>query len=316
MRSREIFSEILESARNLYDSGRHAVQILDGALDKFSGWLGPSMRPGAVMSGVFHTVMILVAIFGLPSLIDPPTTTLIPIEMVMLEEEEHPEPDPKPEPKPMAKVPTPEPEPKPEPKPEPPKEVAEAEAVPLPEPAPPEPEVKPEAEAAKPPPPKPRRRPDIKVAQPEKPKEKKQDRLTSILKDVEKMKDKPQPRREQIAAADVQGPTSRNVSTFEKNAMVSAIQKQLRGCWRLDPGARGAEDMVIEIRVQLNQDGTVRDIKIADVGRMFRDAFFRSAAENAKRAINICSPFQLPPQKYATWRELTLLFNPKEMFGS
>jgi hypothetical protein len=48
---------------------------------------------------------------------------------------------------------------------------------------------------------------------------------------------------------------------------------------------------------------------------MFRDSFFRSAAENARRAILRCSPFTLPPNKYEVWRDLTLRFDPSRMFG-
>ena len=43
--------------------------------------------------------------------------------------------------------------------------------------------------------------------------------------------------------ADTKGPTRRKVSVLEQNAMVRAIQNQLRRCWRIDPGARGAEDI-------------------------------------------------------------------------
>jgi hypothetical protein len=60
----------------------------------------------------------------------------------------------------------------------------------------------------------------------------------------------------------------------------------------------------------------VATTEIVDVVRMVQDGYFRSAAENAKRAINQCSPFQLPPRKYNVWRQLTLRFDPREMFGT
>ena len=65
-----------------------------------------------------------------------------------------------------------------------------------------------------------------------------------------------------------------------------------------------------------HQLGSVRRTDIVDVVRMVQNAYFRSAAENAKRAINVCSPFRLPQGKYQVWRELTLRFNPREMFGT
>jgi hypothetical protein len=290
------------------------------------------MRTGAIFSGTLHTVVFVLLVFGLPRLSDRPTDTVIPVEVVMLEEEAPPEPEPEPEPEPKAEEPAPEPEPpvqeakaapEPPPPPEPEPEPAppEPEAMPEPEPpAPPPPQAKPEPEAPKtPPPPVPRRRPEIKMAAPEKPKEekKKPDRLASILRNVDDLKDKPQPRRTQIAKADTQGaPAGPPVSALERDEMVRKIQQKLRQCWRIDAGAAQAQDLIVEIRVQLQPDGSVRRADILDVVRMVRDAYFRSAAENARRAVFKCSPFQLPPRKYNVWRDLTLRFNPREMFGS
>ncbi|MFR8206962.1 MAG: hypothetical protein ACLU99_12060 [Alphaproteobacteria bacterium] len=41
---------------------------------------------------------------------------------------------------------------------------------------------------------------------------------------------------------------------------MDALAGRLRACWNLDPGAMGIEDMIVEIRAQLNQDGTVRKL--------------------------------------------------------
>ncbi len=260
-------------------------------------------------------------VVGLPSSVDPLAHTVIPIEMILLDEKE---PEPKPEPEQMAEEVAPEPEPpKQEAKAVPEPVAPEPEPEPEPEPLPevkPEPEPEPEPEKlVKPPPPKPKRRPDIKVAMPDKHKKKeppKPDQLTSILRNVEKLRDQPTRRREPMAKAQIQGAANLSASALEQNEMARAIQAQLRNCWRIDPGARGAADIVIEIKVLLNQDGSVRRVDIVDVVRMVQDGFFRSAAENAKRAINRCSPFQLPPRKYEIWRQLTLRFDPRQMFGT
>lgn len=291
------------------------------------------MRIGAILSGVLHGVVIAVLAFGLPSFVQPLENTLVPIEMVMLEAPPEPESEPveEPEPEPKAEEPEPEPEPEPpraEPEPLPPAPATESEPVaeppqaepepePEPEPAPP-PELKPEpTELAEAPPPKPRRRPEVRLPSPEEPKkeEPREDQLTSILRNVEKLKDQPRPRREEPAKAPTEGPPAPRVGAFEQNAMVRAIQQQLRNCWRLDPGARGAQDMVIEIRVQFNPDGSVRSADIVDVVRMVQDGYFRSAAENARRAIMKCSPYEVPG-RYEVWRDVTLRFDPREMFGT
>ena len=58
-----------------------------------------------------------------------------------------------------------------------------------------------------------------------------------------------------------------------------------------------------------------RDAQIVDSLRMTSDSFFRSAAENARRAVYRCSPFDLPPRKYEIWQVMTLRFDPSRMFG-
>ncbi|MFQ5466573.1 MAG: cell envelope integrity protein TolA [Kiloniellaceae bacterium] len=313
------------------------------------------MRNGTVLSTILHGAVIGVLIVGLPRTVTPLNQTIVPIELVVFEDADVAEPAPEPEPEPKAEAPAPEPEPPqqeakttaeppppppvpevlPEPEPEPapppppepePEPVVEApppEPEPKPEPAPPPPIAKPAPEpepAPKPAPPVPRRRPVIRMAAPkaeEAPKPKpKLDQLAAILRNVDKMREAPKPRVKKDAKAPETGPPKPQVSVFERNDMVRAIQQQLRRCWRLDPGALKAEDMVVEIRVLLNPDGSVRRTDILDVARMVQDGHFRSAAENAKRAIDMCSPFRLPPRKYDIWRELTLRFNPREMFGT
>ena len=97
---------------------------------------------------------------------------------------------------------------------------------------------------------------------------------------------------------------------------VDAIAGRLRGCWNLDPGARGIEDMIIEIRAILNQDGTVRRVDIMDTARYNSDTHFRSVADSAKRAVFICAPYTILSEKYADkydlWNTMLLRFNPMD----
>ncbi len=275
------------------------------------------MRQGAIYSALLHVSVLVMLLVGLPSmapdaLLAPP----IPIEIVTAVEQPEPKPEtePEPEPEPVAELPPPAPKPEPIPEPEPePIPMAEAKPEPEPEPEPPpKPEPKVEEPKAKIPP-KPKMKPLQQVAEKDKKKEEPpEDRLTSILKNVEKLKDQA-PTNNQLADAS-QG-RSTQVSSIEQDAMVRAIQQQMARCWRIDAGARDAESLIVEIRVVLNPDATVRDAQIVDFERMFRDSYFRSAAENARRAILKCSPFRLPANKYEVWRDLTLRFDPSRMFG-
>jgi len=293
------------------------------------------MRNGMIFSGLLHGTAIAVLVFGLPSFVEPSPSDVIPVELVMLEkiapkpepaaEEAAPEPEPKKQEARLTPVPPtpPEPEPEPavEPKPEP-EPIVEPAPEPVPEPIPPlEAKPEPKSEPEKAPPPKPQRRPDVKIAMPNQTPPQPEpapapDQLTSILRNVEKLKAQQRAEGDTVAKAQQQGNVGQQGSAFERNELVHAIQEQLRNCWRLDPGARDARDLIIEIRVELNPDGSVRRSSVVDVIRMVQDGYFRSAAENAMRAIQKCSPFRLPPNKYAVWRDLTLRFNPREMFGT
>ena len=95
---------------------------------------------------------------------------------------------------------------------------------------------------------------------------------------------------------------------------IDALAGRLRACWNLDPGARGIEDMIVEIKATLNQDGTVRNVEILDSSRYGSDTHFRSVADSARRAVYICAPYTILADKYAEkydlWRVLRLRFNP------
>jgi len=97
---------------------------------------------------------------------------------------------------------------------------------------------------------------------------------------------------------------------------IDAIAGRLRACWNLDPGAMGIEDMIVEIKAELNQDGSVRKVEIADMSRYGTDDHFRSVAESAKRAVYICAPYKILADKYAEkydlWKIMRLRFNPMD----
>ena len=308
------------------------------------------MSLGALLSALFHGAIVLIAIFGLPHFVEPPEfEPPIPVEVIVedpvpeLEQAEaipepEPEPEPEAEPEPVVEEP-PEPEPTPAPPPEPAPQVAalpeEPEVLREPEPEPelepepvvedppepealpePEPEAAPEPEQAQPAPPVPRRRPDVKIAEPEpEPEpEEAEDVMASILRNVEKLKPKSQPQSTQQAQAPTPA-SQRQRSRFEIDEIAREVTNQIAACWRLEPGARDAESLVVQIRVAMNPDGAVRRVEIVDGQRMLSDRPFRSAAENARRAVLNCSPLRLPLDKYDIWREIDMTFDPRQMFG-
>ena len=130
-----------------------------------------------------------------------------------------------------------------------------------------------------------------------------------------KAPEKPPP---QTAAAPIAAPDRR----FNPNAKLSvseldAIRDQIADCWNIPAGAKGAEDLIVDIFVRMNPDGTVRAAEVTDKSRMRVDPFFRTAAESAIRALRNprCSPLRLPLDKYDLWKTFTIGFNPRDMLG-
>jgi len=99
---------------------------------------------------------------------------------------------------------------------------------------------------------------------------------------------------------------------------IEAVRRQIERCWNLPAGAKDADSLIVSIRVEMNIDGTPRTAVVTDQNRMRVDPFYRSAAESAVRAVlnPRCHPFTLPRDKFNRWKTMTLVFNPKEMFGT
>jgi len=119
-----------------------------------------------------------------------------------------------------------------------------------------------------------------------------------------------------VANMGVEGGTIGSYFSELSISEMDALAGRLRQCWNLDPGAMGIEDMVIEIKAALNQNGTVRAVEVMDKSRYNTDGHFRSVANSAVRAVHICEPVykEILAEKYADrydkWQVLRLRFNP------
>jgi len=172
-----------------------------------------------------------------------------------------------------------------------------------------------------------------KDAIPEKKKPKKEDKkkivkeepkkdFASVLKNLDVKKETPvtPDKQPDLNPDDKPAPTEQGVNApiGEKLTMSEedALRHQLEKCWNVPYGAKDAENLVVEIVMTINQDRTLQSARVADTARYNTDSFFRAAADSAMRAVRspLCSPFEVPPDKYDTWKTTTVTFNPKEMF--
>src|SRR5262249_26302093 len=122
---------------------------------------------------------------------------------------------------------------------------------------------------------------------------------------------KQQPTQQQLASSQPIAPLGSQLTVSEKDLLV----QQIRECWYFDAGARNAQDLIVDIHVELGPDGVVPLAQIVDTSRYASDSYFRAAADSALRAIKNpkCSPLKVPPGKYDQWKSMTLSFNPKDL---
>jgi outer membrane biosynthesis protein TonB len=99
---------------------------------------------------------------------------------------------------------------------------------------------------------------------------------------------------------------------------IDALKGKLAKCWNVTAvGAPDPSQLVFVLEFSLNQDGTVAAPPTLDPSYrgQLSDPFFRAAVDAAKRAIHICGPYELPPEKYAGWKEIKIEFDPMKMAG-
>lgn len=275
------------------------------------------LRPSIFISTCVHVGMMCALYFGLPSFFEPPPITSwkpVPIDIVDIGTITNTRVK-------KQKTQTAKAAPK--------KKKAPAKKKQVKKPAPPKPEVK-----AKP---VPKLKPE-EIALPSKKKVKKvkqkkkkrpkpqpqEDPLASVLKNVAKMKPMaptPEEVKEAVKRTDgveseskinQQGPALSDRLTISEE---DALRRQISSCWNMPIGARHAENLVVEVLIEVNQDRTVRRADIVDQMRMSTDSYFRAAAEAALRALRHprCSPLELPPDQYEQWKTIRFNFDPRDM---
>ncbi len=95
---------------------------------------------------------------------------------------------------------------------------------------------------------------------------------------------------------------------------IDALRAKIAQCWSPPPGGLGADQIVVKIRLQLNEDGTLTGYpSVANSGS---SPFFQAAADSAVRAVYQCQPYTLPAEKFSVWRDMILNFDPRQMYGS
>ncbi|RME66658.1 MAG: hypothetical protein D6782_03900 [Alphaproteobacteria bacterium] len=120
----------------------------------------------------------------------------------------------------------------------------------------------------------------------------------------------------QIEAAVKRSQTSSLDARRMTASLVAVARAQVERCWNPPLGAKNIQDMQVVLLVQFNPDGSLRTAPSFDAAvkaRIERDPFYRTLAESTQRAVQRCAPLELPRESYEQWREMRLVFDPREM---
>jgi len=122
----------------------------------------------------------------------------------------------------------------------------------------------------------------------------------------------------QIKKRDDKITQSSEKNSFAKGLTLSeedALRAQIFGCWTVPLGLPYDDDLLVRIKLELKQDGTISRSEILDHERMNRPGqkFYKVLAESALRAVRICQPLRVPQTGYDKWKTIQLNFNPMEM---
>ena len=289
------------------------------------------------MSVTLHGAVVVLSVFGLPHIQRVSQIEDVPmvVELVTISNQTNLPSQPEPDPKPKAK---------PEPKKDASKPVPSSAPAVRTQPAAPTPE--PDVVVASRPRPKPKRalKSEVRPQAPKrfataKPKRKPKapDEFASVLKNLARELKKPPPTKKrekdenaqpekdafekQIARVltrrRVSDSADNRITMTERHAMINSIRIAIQPCWNIQPGAKGAQDIIVVVRAKLLPDGRVRRAWVTNRSSFQNDPFKLAAAETAQRAVlnQSCQPFKLDPKKYDVWKDVTLSFNPSQMFG-
>jgi hypothetical protein len=139
------------------------------------------------------------------------------------------------------------------------------------------------------------------------------DNIAALLNKIPDADNEPKP----IEPADkapkkkVRGQSNGTEMTMSVNE-IDALRARIADCWTPPPGGLGADQIVVKLRLQLNEDGTL--VGYPTVANSGSSPFFQAAADSAVRAVYQCQPYALPKAKFALWRDMILNFDPSEMY--
>jgi hypothetical protein len=142
-----------------------------------------------------------------------------------------------------------------------------------------------------------------------------QERSQSVLNTLERLRqqqqDRPPTARANPQGAPQQGGGTPTGTAALTSGEIRGLAEQISECWSVDGGMLGIADIVVELRVQLDGQGVVRNVVPAS--GIPSDPRARAVYESARRALMApqCNPLKVPAAKMQTVMASTFRFNPR-----
>lgn len=108
------------------------------------------------------------------------------------------------------------------------------------------------------------------------------------------------------------GERTNSAGKLSQNEM-DALRQRLGGCWSVPAGVDDTDALKVSVRFKLDRSGNL-DGRPEVIRGGASSGPGRIAAESAVRAVQKCEPFNLPADKYETWAEVVVNFDPTDMF--
>ena len=94
---------------------------------------------------------------------------------------------------------------------------------------------------------------------------------------------------------------------------MDALRGQIQRCWQIVPGMSDGGEVRVRVTMRLNRSGAIEgqpDVQATGGSERVR----RVLAGGARRAVLRCAPYNLPTEKYDTWADVVVNFDPSQMF--
>ena len=123
------------------------------------------------------------------------------------------------------------------------------------------------------------------------------------------------PKNAMIASRTVKGLGAQDGMTM---SLADDLRNQIEQCWNAPIGAANPAQLIVTLQVFLSPDGSVAQppqLTASSAAAAESDVAVRAAADAAKRALYVCAPYKLPADRYQTWHNLDVTFDPRSATG-